>query len=212
MRLLMTFLSLGSLVFGHFQLNYPIVRGYDEDTLGTFPCGGQNTVSSNRTSWPLAGGPIQLNMEHQLTNIQVLLALGNDPGSNFDFVLDQTFTIQGIGKFCLSKVTLPSSLNITDGMNGTIQVVSNNEDGGGLYNCADVTFNSGSVSGEECTNGTGIAAVAYSNPSANANTTTTSSSQGSSISSTPGKNGAAHAGVSVWTLMLGGVFAISVTF
>lgn len=211
MRLLTTLSTLLPLTLAHFQLDYPIVRGYNEDTLGTFPCGGQNSVSSNRTSWPLAGGPVQLNMEHQLTNIQVLLALGNDPGSAFNHVLDPTFTIQGIGKFCLSNVTLPSGLNITSGMNGTIQVVANNEDGGGLYNCADVTFTSAAVSGEECTNGTGIAAVAYADSSANANTTTVSSSHGSSSnsSSTSGKSGAGQNGFNLWTLMLAGALAVA---
>ena len=210
MHILFTLLPILTLVNGHFQLNYPTVRGYNEDTLGTFPCGGQNTVSSNRTAWPLTGGPIQLTFEHQLTNVQVLLAVGNDPGSSFNYVLDKTFTVQGIGKFCLSNVTLPQGLNITEGMNATIQTVSNNEDGGGLYNCADITFTSGSISGEQCTNGTGVIAAAYSNPNANANTTTTSSSQsGSNNNGTTTKSAGARAGFGLLSLVLGGAVAIS---
>lgn len=95
---------LPSLVSSHFQLNYPTVRGYDEDKLGTFPCGSQDTVSSKRTQWPLAGGPIHLNMEHDHAAVQVLLGLGNDVGDNFNIVLLPTIQEEGIGTFCLDDV------------------------------------------------------------------------------------------------------------
>ena len=102
--LLLPIVLLFPLALGHFQLNFPTVRGYDEDILGQFPCGGQNSVSKTRTPWPLKGGPIQLNMEHDRVATQVLLGLGNDPGTAFNIVLQQTFMEQGIGKFCLSDV------------------------------------------------------------------------------------------------------------
>lgn len=124
------------LASAHFKLVYPAARGFDEDTLATFPCGGQNTVSSNRTMFPINGAPIQLNMGHTQTNLQVLLALGNDPGSNFNITLVPTFTEEGPQNFCIGAgaIQYPEGLNITDGMNATIQVVSNGDPSGGLYN------------------------------------------------------------------------------
>ena len=53
-----------SLASAHFNLNYPAARGFDEDKLGTFPCGSFDTPSSNRTLWPLTGGEIALTMGH----------------------------------------------------------------------------------------------------------------------------------------------------
>ncbi|KAL8638492.1 MAG: hypothetical protein Q9228_004357 [Teloschistes exilis] len=131
---LSTLASLSSLATAHFTLDYPPARGFDEDQLGTFPCGGQNTISSNRTTWPLAGGPIQLTMEHDHAAVQVLIALGNDVTNNFNAILVPTTQEEGIGKFCLSDVKVPESLGIKEGDNATIQVVTNGDPNGGLYN------------------------------------------------------------------------------
>jgi len=124
------------LVSAHFKLIYPAARGFDEDILGTFPCGGQNTVSSNRTMFPIDGAPIQLLMGHTQSHIEVLIAFGNDPGSNFNTVLVPTFTETGPQNFCLGAGALqfPSGMNITEGMNATIQVITNGDPSGGLYN------------------------------------------------------------------------------
>ena len=129
--LLVTLLPLTS---AHFNLNYPPARGFDEDTLPNGPCGGQNDVSKTRTVWPV-GGPIQLDMGHVTTNVQVLIGMGDDPGDAFNTILVPTFHETGPNSFCLGSVTFPSGLNVTDGMNATIQVVTNGDDGpGGLYN------------------------------------------------------------------------------
>ncbi|KAI4204936.1 MAG: hypothetical protein LQ350_000788 [Teloschistes chrysophthalmus] len=200
---LSTLVSLTSLATAHFTLDYPPARGFDEDQLGTFPCGGQNTISSNRTTWPLAGGPIQLTMEHDHAAVQVLIALGNNPTDNFNAVLVPTTQEQGIGKFCLSDVKVPESLGVKDGDNATIQVVTNGDPTGGLYNCADITFSTTNSSSQECTNGKGVSMVKYTGKSANANgtdsatpstsssgTTTSASAGGSSPSPTTAKSSA----------------------
>ena len=119
--------------FAHFTLDSPKSRPFDEDTLATFPCGGQDTPSSERTQWSLTGGPIQLSMEHDESLVQVLLGLGNDPGSNFNIILLPTIQEQGIGQFCLGDVVVPDGV-ATEGMNATIQVVTNGDPQGGLYN------------------------------------------------------------------------------
>lgn len=148
-----------TLVTAHFQLNSPSARGFDEDTLATFPCGGQDTPSSNRSLFPLAGGPVQLNMEHDHAEVQVLLGLGNDVGENFNITLEPIFLEEGIGQFCMGDVVsldirnpfesaqrlkqwqmVPSSLNIKDGTNATIQVVTNGDPSGGLYNVKNPPF------------------------------------------------------------------------
>lgn len=94
--------ALATLTSAHFNLNYPAARGFNEDNLGNFPCGSQDTVSSNRTLWPLSGGSISLTMGHIEANVEVLIGFGNDIGSAFNTVLRQTFTEQGLGKFCMT--------------------------------------------------------------------------------------------------------------
>lgn len=121
------------LASAHFRLLYPTARGFDENSLGSFPCGGQK-ASANRTLWPVKGGPIQLQMGHTTSSVEVLLGLGNDVGSSFNITLVPIFQEQGLGQFCMSAVTVPSDLNVTDGQNATIQVITNGDPSGGLYN------------------------------------------------------------------------------
>lgn len=105
MKLTILFTALlPSLISAHFQLSYPAVRGFVEDKLGTFPCGGQDSVSKTRTLWPLTGGPIQLEMEHDRVAVQVLLGVGEDVGDNFNIVLLPTIEEEGEGNFCLGDV------------------------------------------------------------------------------------------------------------
>ncbi|KAL2048808.1 hypothetical protein ABVK25_010933 [Lepraria finkii] len=202
--------SLLPFVYAHFQLNSPPARGFDEDTLATFPCGGQDTVSSNRSMFPLTGGPIQLNMEHDHAEVQVLLALGNVPADNFNIVLQPIFMEEGIGKFCMGDVMVPSSLGIKDGDNGTIQVVTNGDPNGGLYNCADVTFSSSAPMGD-CTNGTGVTATSYTGPNKNSNGSDSSmgSGSGTGTAATASPSPTSGAGLSIelglWSVV-GAVF------
>lgn len=131
-----TFLSLAmaSVATAHFTLNWPVNRGFDEDTMPTFPCGGFNTPSSNRTVISLDADtlPVDITFHHSQTAVSYLLALGTDPGSNFNITLGPTIAAQGLGEFCLPNITL-SSLNLTDGQNATLQVVTDGDTGGGLF-------------------------------------------------------------------------------
>lgn len=72
-------------------------------------------------------------MEHDEAAVQVLLGMGNDPGVNFNITLLPTIQEQGIGQFCLGDVVVPEGV-ATEGMNATIQVVTNGDPNGGLYN------------------------------------------------------------------------------
>lgn len=131
-----TFLSLAmaSVASAHFTLNWPVNRGFDEDTMPTFPCGGFNTPSSNRTVISLDADtlPVDITFHHSQTAVSYLLALGTDPGSNFNITLGPTLAAQGLGEFCLPNISL-SSLNLTNGQNATLQVVTDGDTGGGLF-------------------------------------------------------------------------------
>jgi len=113
-------------------MKWPPGRGFDEDKIVNFPCGGFDTITT-RTPFPLSNAPIQLDMEHTEVKGQVLLALGNNPGVNYSIVLKPTFQENGPQNFCIGDVTIPSGLNITEGMNATIQIVTNGDPTGGLY-------------------------------------------------------------------------------
>lgn len=129
-------LALAPLAAAHFQLQYPTSRGFDEDTMPEFPCGGMSQ-SSNRTQLPISGSfPVALKMGHSQTAVEVLLALGSNPGDNYNITLVHTFQVTGLGAFCLPHVEFSSDVlgvNITDGMNATLQVQSNGDPSGGLY-------------------------------------------------------------------------------
>lgn len=89
-----------------FQLNYPPSRGYNTTTLPLFPCGGFDSPepATNRTRFPMEGGPIQLNMEQDRAEVQVLLGLGSDVGVGFDVVIVGIFAEVGMGGFCVGGV------------------------------------------------------------------------------------------------------------
>lgn len=129
-------LALAPLATAHFLMQYPTSRGFDEDIMPEFPCGGMSQ-SSNRTQLPISGSfPLALKMGHSQTAVEVLLALGSNPGDNYNVTLVHTFQVVGLGEFCLPHVEFSSDVlgvNITDGMNATIQVQSNGDPSGGLY-------------------------------------------------------------------------------
>jgi len=200
------------LVSAHFQLDYPAARGFDEDILGTFPCGGQDTVSSNRTTWPISNGSIALTMGHIDANVEVLIGLGNDVRSEFNTILRPTFEETGLGAFCMTGITIPDSLNITDGTNATIQVITNGDPNGGLYNCADITFSSTAPAPASgvCTNNTGVTA-STTTIDLNANSSTVSGSTTSSSASSTATTGTASSlQMGLGGLLVAGVAAFAV--
>lgn len=67
-----TLLTLAGVASAHFNLNYPKARGFNEDTLGNFPCGGQDTVGA-RTPWPISNGSISLESNSPLSPPSILL-------------------------------------------------------------------------------------------------------------------------------------------
>lgn len=132
-------LSFLPFTFAHFQMKYPTARGFDDDKEGNFPCGGFDSVQSQRTNFSISGGPIQLEMGHPQTNLAVYMAIGDNPGSGFSIVAKQQLTVDGLGNFCLGNIAVPSGVKVADGTKASIQVVTNSdESAGGLYQVSHV--------------------------------------------------------------------------
>jgi hypothetical protein len=204
-----TALALLPVALAHFTLKYPKARGFDEDKEPNFPCGGFDTVQSPRPDFPISGGPIQINLGHQQTNVAVYMAVGDDPGTGFSVVLRPQFQISGYGDFCLGDVSIPSNLNVTEGTKASIQVITNAHGEGGLYQvwrlrfdhltmltqtqCTDVNLVSAALSESDystnCKNGSGVS-VSQQNIPGNPNGTSTSAS-GSASASGSGSGAAA---------------------
>ncbi|GAM37694.1 GPI anchored protein [Talaromyces pinophilus] len=210
-----TFISLAmaSVATAHFTLDWPVNRGFNEDTMPTFPCGGFNTPSSNRTVISLDADtlPVDITFHHSQTAVSYLLALGTDPGSSFNVTLSPTIAAQGLGEFCLPNLSL-SSLNLTDGQNATLQVVTDGDTGGGLFACADITFSSSLTknSPTSCANASSVSASALSGAdgartanlsnsdgSAQSGSTASSSSSSGSTSATASASSSTHTGAAV---------------
>ncbi|KLJ06743.1 hypothetical protein EMPG_17764 [Blastomyces silverae] len=153
-----------TLASAHFELLQPPSRGVNYDRLTEFPCGSL-PASSQRTRVSLTDPElnIALRMGHDHSAVQVLLALGSDPGTNFNITLVPTFSQVGLGDFCLEDVDLTEEMlgtRLTEGLEATLQVVTNGDPTGGLYNCADIVFTARASDDDDdsCRNGTGVTA------------------------------------------------------
>ncbi|KAK0624874.1 hypothetical protein B0T17DRAFT_531342 [Bombardia bombarda] len=131
-------------------------------------------------------------MHHKWTYVFINLGLGANV-TNFNYTLTQPFWNEtGNGTLCVPKLALPVGLTVSDGAEGSIQVVTVGANGNALYNCADITFrsNATTLSTNDCVTDEGvtfapIAVEAGANGSTTANTTTTT---GKSAAATGGVN------------------------
>lgn len=122
----------------HFHLIFPPSRGGDDEQQATFPCGGY-PQTQKRTSVSLDSIPIALELGHTENLVMVALAIGNNVGGSFNNILQPTIQEYGPGDFCWAGIPVSSNLNITDGTNATVQVITNSHDGSGLYNASWAT-------------------------------------------------------------------------
>jgi hypothetical protein len=129
--LILTLLPIAS---AHFTLNFPAARGSDDTDQATFPCGGYPEAGTTRTSVSLNSIPLSMELGHSENLVSVFLAIGNSPGEAFNVELQPTIDEMGPGNFCWEGVAVPAGLNITEGTNATVQIVTNGHDGSGLYN------------------------------------------------------------------------------
>jgi hypothetical protein len=64
-----TLAAFAAVASAHFTLEFPTVRGFDEDKLTQWPCGSFDTVGvKGRTPFPLTGGEIALTMGYVLSS------------------------------------------------------------------------------------------------------------------------------------------------
>ncbi|KAL9059345.1 MAG: hypothetical protein Q9162_001214 [Coniocarpon cinnabarinum] len=161
---------MAALANAHYTLEYPPARGFDEDMEPQYPCGGFNSISSNRTKVPIGSAfPVQLNLHHTASLITAAFALGNNPQpQDFTTLLMPTVQERGPQNFCLGGIMIPENVSGTNGtlmpgMNGTLQLQTNGDPSGGLYQCADITFVAASsyrFDSANCKNSTGVNAQA----------------------------------------------------
>ncbi|KAF2418006.1 hypothetical protein EJ08DRAFT_574293, partial [Tothia fuscella] len=191
----------------HYRLQWPTGRGFSEQNIVSGPCGGFDTVGA-RTEIPINNFPIQLSMEHTEVRGFVTIALGNNPGNAFNTVIKPVFQENGPENFCIGGVSIPASLNLTAGTNATIQVVTNGDPLGGLYQCADVTFVDAPLSTSDydshCKNSTGVSASfnggAFPNGTSGASTASSGTARGSAASTATSKALAAQQTLAGWAL------------
>lgn len=151
--------GLVSAVFGHFTLDYPQTRGFDEDIEDDNFCGGFHSVSATRTPWYYRNGPVQIDSHHDAATVNIYISF-EVPTSSESFLqtssgiklptLRNDLALTGQGEFCFHANA--SALNITgvqisDGTNATIMVEFINDVHGHLYQCSDVTFSSNASEG-----------------------------------------------------------------
>ncbi|KAI0895400.1 hypothetical protein F4806DRAFT_496965 [Annulohypoxylon nitens] len=148
----------------HFKIDYPTWRA---DSLGEnasysqwyFPCGGVPDHIGNRTEWPIEGGAVALTLHHPWTYLWINMGIGNEV-TNFNMSLTpELMNVSGRGDFCLHDMIVP--MDIIDGTNASIQVVTSGGGDGGegsaLYNCADVTLRKGiQIPNDVCKNSSEI--------------------------------------------------------
>ncbi|EPS41873.1 hypothetical protein H072_4163 [Dactylellina haptotyla CBS 200.50] len=150
--------ALTSAAQAHFGVDYPPMRVDSfEDPYNQYlrPCAGANTTN-NRTEWPLDGGSVVLELHHPTDYIFVNLGLGSDVTTFNISLTPNFFNNTGNGTLCLPKFPIPAGVQIQDGTNASIQVVTVNHAGNALYNCADIVFRTSAtiLSGDACMNTT----------------------------------------------------------
>jgi hypothetical protein len=111
-------------VFGHYQLTYPPSRGFDESREVIGPCGGFDSVSSNRTDFPLKNGFLEINSEHPKYTYKVNIAYGNNPtASDFSAVGQGQIQVSDPSHQSCLPVSLSFVKNATDGALATLQII-----------------------------------------------------------------------------------------
>ena len=124
----LTALSLLTLTAAHFEIQYPPGRA---ESSKDAPCGGAG-VSSQREPWPLTGGEVKFKTEHDQSNAEVWLYVGNNPQGNSDFTINlkPVFLQTGLGVFCWDTLSVPKgTAGVEDGANATIQLRLSGDDG-----------------------------------------------------------------------------------
>jgi hypothetical protein len=123
-----------ALADARFTIEYPGTRGLNDTKQTTWPCGSFNDAFiSSRSAFPIAGGPVQISTTTGESLLQVVMALGSEPGLNFNITVVPTFYQFGTGDYCIGSAVPPVELGLAVGNNATLQVISAGEVEGDLY-------------------------------------------------------------------------------
>ncbi|KAF2723335.1 hypothetical protein K431DRAFT_28450 [Polychaeton citri CBS 116435] len=194
----------------HFELFWPPTGvDFNEDTEGTGPCGGADIVVNNASQGVQVGRfAVHVLSTHPEGHWQFRGSLSTEAPYNFTDLTPVVHTT-GIGEFCLDYLSAPSEWA---GRQGVIQVIDVATDGS-LYQCAPVSFESGSNStiGSTCKNATGFSADWTSQTDLGAATTTGAgaASTSSTEPSTSTTSGLAAAITPAIGSLVGGVAAMA---
>ena len=138
------------LVECHFGLTYPqwradsLAETNESISQWSYPCANvqpmQNT-SQERTPWPMTGGSVSLELHHAWTYLFINLGFGAEV-TNFNVSLNPSggklINETGNGTFCWNELKVPSmdvlGLEVMDGMEASIQIVTVGDSGSALYN------------------------------------------------------------------------------
>lgn len=124
---LLTTLSLLTLTSAHFTIEYPEGRG---ESTSSQPCGGYGITK--RTPWPLTGGEVKFETEHDQSKTEVWLYIGDNPQATSDFTINlkPVFLQIGLGTFCWNSLSVPNgTAGVKNGADATIQLRLNGPDG-----------------------------------------------------------------------------------
>ncbi|KAF7320230.1 hypothetical protein MKEN_00807500 [Mycena kentingensis (nom. inval.)] len=125
------FAALLAVANAHFQLQFPQPRGaFSEDDEPNF-CDGYDDPAKTRTFFPLSGGVVSLNSEHEKWAAVISIASTENP-TKFDDFKPATAVLQatGEGLFCLDFDLSKSNVTgLVDGQNATLQIQFNGGDG-----------------------------------------------------------------------------------
>jgi len=180
-------LFLATAVSAHFRLTTPQWRG-DSLALATnnasisqwnYPCAGIGQENANRTDFPINGGQVSWNSSHEYAITFVNIGLGSTVNT-FNISLLKNYNGTGAGVQCFPTLgrDVLTKLNISDGTQASLQVITISGSGASLFNCADITFRTNVTSSGECKNGTGVGGYII-QPQAAANGSASGSGSGS---------------------------------
>ena len=106
------------LVSAHYDLIYPTWRGdsfQEPASQYTFPCAGINTTN-NRTTWPVTGGSLVLDLHHPWTYFWINLGFGDVVASfNISLTPNLPYNETGNGTLCLPEVPIPAEAGVKEG-------------------------------------------------------------------------------------------------
>jgi hypothetical protein len=101
----------------------------------TFAGAGIGQENANRTDWPLDGGRVQWNSSHEYAITYINIGLGSAVNS-FNISLLKEYNGTGAGVQCFPKLgqSALTKLNLTDGQQASIQVITISSTGASLFN------------------------------------------------------------------------------